>query len=181
MTAERPPRRGRRRHRADAAAAVPWSVAREFATPFGVAILLGVAVGVVWWLVAPEVHATVSGGQPSIDQVESTRWFDIDAWLGVLGGAAGFGFGIVTFLRWRGRPVLVAVLNVVAGLAGSAVAWQVGRLLGPGPVPPDLPDGSRVALPMDLHAYGMFLIWPIAGVVAILLVNALLDDRTPAA
>ena len=66
---------------------------------------------------------------------------------------------------------------VGAGLMGSLVAWRVGVVLGPGPVDPRAATGTHVAIPLALTAPGVLLIWPIASVVTVAIVAALLDDR----
>jgi hypothetical protein len=53
----------------------------------------------------------------------------------------------------------------------------VGQALGPGPIDSHrgVPDGSTFDGPLDLRAEGVLLIWPIAALLAVLVLTVIFD------
>lgn len=157
----------------------PWSPWREargdwrVATALvGVLAVVGVPLGVLWWALAPRADYRITGSGPVAIGNPSEELLVADDGVFVL-VVAGFGLlaGVLTWLvrRQRGLASLLAV--AVGTLAGSAVAWQVGEALGPGPTRAALTHvGGRVttSLTLDMHpalAVGPFfalLVWLVA-------------------
>jgi len=144
-------------------------------------LLLGLVVGVVWRLVAPEVMVEVSDGNTALFPLQARRLFDVDAWFAILGACAGAVLTLVMFTRHRHLPVTALTGLVAGGVFGSLVAWRLGALLGPGALAPrveDAADEAQLALPLDLEATGVLLVWPVVAVGIVLVLTALTDDRT---
>ncbi|HSK25455.1 MAG TPA: hypothetical protein VK894_00915 [Jiangellales bacterium] len=148
-------------------------------------LVAAVALGATWSAVVPDVVVTVGAdGDPRLGSGAASGVFGFDAWFLVLGAACGLLLGPVLFVRHRRYPVVVVVSLVVAGVLGSLLAWWVGTALGPGPTAEraaGLTEGATLLLEPGLEAYGVLLAWPIAGLVAVLVVSAWLDDRSPLA
>jgi hypothetical protein len=146
-----------------------------------ISLLVGLVVGVVWRLVAPEVMVEVSDGRTALIPLQARRLFDVDAWFAILGACAGAALTLVMFTRHRHLPVTALTGLVAGGVLGSLVAWRLGALLGPGAMAPrvaDAADGAQLALPRDLEATGVLLVWPVVAVGIVLVLTALTDDRT---
>jgi hypothetical protein len=144
-------------------------------------LLVGLVVGVVWRLVAPEVMVEVSDGNTALVPLQARHLFDVDAWFAILGACAGAVFTLVMFTRHRHLPVTALTGLVAGGVLGSLVAWRLGALLRPGALAPradDATDGVQLALPLDLEATGVLLVWPVVAVGIVLVLTALTDDRT---
>ena len=67
------PAGGTRPHDADSAAR------RVVAQTVLISVALGLVVGLVWWLAAPEVSVGVSGGQSVLNAAEARKLFGVDA------------------------------------------------------------------------------------------------------
>jgi hypothetical protein len=142
----------------------------------------GLLVGLLWFLLAPEFAVEMVGGElrPSGPMGESR--FAADAWFAILSGIAGVLIALVLFTRHRHRPVTTLCALVLAGMAGSAVAWRLGVALGPDPITValnELPEGTRLDFPLGLGATGTLLAWPIGSVAAVVVMCLLGDYPSP--
>lgn len=147
-----------------------------------ISVALGLVVGVVWWLVAPEVSVGVRDGQPVLIPAEARNLFGVDVSFAAVGAAAGLLLGAVMCTRYRDHPTALLAGLVLGGVVGSLVAWQVGSTLGPGPLGErtgGAADGVTLAIPLDLEATGVLLFWPIVAVVATFVLGAALTPRLP--
>jgi hypothetical protein len=143
-------------------------------------VVLGLAAGAVWSLVAPDVHGQVTATGVAVRGAEARRQFGVDGWFAVTGAVAGLLVATAAFIRHRRRPVTVLVTLVLAGLAGSLLAWRFGVLLGPGPVADraaGLAPGTRIAVPLGLRAPAVLLAWPIAAAAAVAAGAAAISDH----
>jgi hypothetical protein len=159
----------------------PPSTLRLFLEAIVVCVIVGLLVGLVWFSFAPQFSVEMVGGElrPSGPIGESR--FAADAWFAIITGIAGVLIALVLFTRHRRRPVATMCALVVAGVAGSAVAWRLGVLLGPDPITTaldDLAEGSRLDFPLGLGATGTLLAWPIGSVAAVLIMCLLSEDRS---
>ena len=103
-----------------------------------ISVALGLAVGLVWWLVAPEVSVGVRSGQSVLIAAEARNLFGVDVSFAAVGTVAGLLLGL--FGAWAALfsinrltdasidfsvPVLllavVLVLGVVLGLLASLI------------------------------------------------------------
>ncbi|THJ67535.1 hypothetical protein E8P82_05430 [Arthrobacter echini] len=141
---------------------------RRSAPPAGVlwwlgsTILLGVLVGVTWWLLAPTGRIF---GDPTV----STQWVLRDLAFAGLELVAGVTIGVVLALRLSLPAVVPRITAALGGsVIGSLLALGVGQglasLLGP--------DG-RVGLPgsdFALASYGALAIWPATTAIVVFVV-----------
>lgn len=149
----------------------PWSPWREVrhdwrwaAAVFGVLTVVGVPLGVLWWALAPRADYRITSSGPVVIGNPSEELLIADDGVFVF-IALGLGLlaGVLTWLFRRRRGV-AALLGVALGtLAGSAVAWQVGELLGPGPSKAELAKvGARVTTSLTLGALPALAVAPFA-------------------
>jgi hypothetical protein len=159
----------------------PVATTRRVITEIVVAVVvLALAAGAVWSLVAPDVHGQVTTSGVTVRGAEARRQFGVDGWFAVTGAVAGLLVATAAFIRHRQRPVTVLVTLVLAGLAGSVLAWRFGVLLGPGPVADrtaGLAPGTRIAIPLGLRAPAVLLAWPIASAAAVAVGAAAISDH----
>lgn len=146
------------------------------------ALLLGLAAGVAWPRLAPALTARIvdAGGGAVIEGATSSL-FDRQVALAALLAASGLVLGTWVAGRHRGAGAATAVALTLGGLAGSALAWQLGQRLGP-QRPEDLTGlavDARVPLPLELDAYGVVLLWPIASLLVLLAVTAWAREPVP--
>lgn len=143
----------------------------------GLSILLGLPVGVVWWLLAPLPRAVkradgVYYAGVTESSIAADGWFAVCAL--VVGALSGL---LVAMLVRRDRLPTLAAL-AVGGLAGAVLAWQVGQWLGPPSFPDQaalLREGARFDGPLRVSALGVLLVWPISAVILFFGVVAGLD------
>lgn len=131
----------------------------------GSTILLGIVVGVLWWLLAPT-------GRLFGDPLIAADWVLRDLTLAGLGLLAGIAVGTIVAVRLRLPGVVARVVAAIVGSGvGSALALGVGEgfawLFGPDGSD-DLPGSHFV-----LQSYGALLIWP-ATVAVVIFVTALI-------
>lgn len=126
--------------------------------------VVGVAVGVLWWLAAP-------GGAFYGSGKDYTIWFGRDLVLASLGVLAGLGTAVL-LLRAAAKPggeehSTARFLAATAGaLLGSAVAWRVGVFAGDlFQTPPA--NMANPSIVFSLRSASVMLVWPLvtAGVV----------------
>jgi LPXTG-motif cell wall-anchored protein len=131
---------------------------------FGVLTVVGVPLGVLWWALAPRADYRITSSGPVVIGNPSEELLIADDGVFVF-IALGLGLlaGVLTWLFRRRRGV-AALLGVALGtLAGSAVAWQVGELLGPGPSKAELAKvGARVTTSLTLGALPALAVAPFA-------------------
>jgi hypothetical protein len=125
----------------------------------GSTVLLGVLLGVLWWLLAPTGRLF---GDPGV----AGDWVLRDLTLAALEFVAGLAVGTVVAVRLRLPGVVARVLAAIGGsIIGSALALGVGEglawLFGPDGRG-DLPGSDFV-----LQSYGVLLVWPATAAVII--------------
>jgi len=138
---------------------------------------LGALMGLVWERVAPKAHWMVQGGGAVLSEVEQSDFVAADGWFAVLGAAAGLLCGTIAFVLFRGRTRALPIGLAAGGILASLVAWRLGQALGPGPIDSHrgAPDGSTFDGPLDLRADGVLLSWPIAALLAVLVLTVIFD------
>src|SRR5262245_24209739 len=138
---------------------------------------LGALIGLIWERVAPKAHWMVQGGGAVLGELEQTDFVAADGWFAVLGAAAGLLCGTIAFVLFRNRSRMLPIGLVAGGILGSLIAWQVGPALGPGPLASHsgAPDGSTFDGPLDLRAHGVLLSWPLAALLAVLVLTVIFD------
>lgn len=151
------------------AAGAPWSPWREArrdgrwaAGVVAVLAVVGVPLGVLWWALAPRAHYRITDSGPAVIGHPSEELLIADDGIFVL-IVAGLGLlaGVLTWLIRRRRGVAALVGVALGTLAGSAVAWQIGQLLGPPPTRADLTHvGSLVSTGLTLGALPALAVGP---------------------
>jgi hypothetical protein len=138
---------------------------------------LGALMGLVWERVAPKAHWMVQGGGAVLGELEQSDFVAADGWFAVLGAAAGLLCGTIAFVLFRTRPRMLPIGLAAGGILGSLIAWQVGQALGPGPIDSHraAPDGATFDGPLDLRAHGVLLSWPLAALLAVLVLTVIFD------
>ena len=133
--------------------------------------LAGLPLGLLWWGLAPraEFRITAEGpvpvGRPSAELLVAG-----DAVFALVLAGAGLLAGVAMWLLRRRRGVAAVVALALGMLAGAAVAWQLGQLLGPGPTEADLADvGARVTTGLTLGSLPALAVAPFAAVLGYLL------------
>lgn len=142
-----------------------------------VVALLGFPVGWLWTAIAPRTTYVVAAGKAYLGNPEGQTLIAADGWFAVLAVAAGVCCAVAAYLlagRFGEFGLLTAV--AVGGTAASLLAWRIGHMVGLSAYQHLLRtgrDGVAVRAPLDLHAVGVILLWPLAAVVAFGLLEAL--------
>lgn len=127
--------------------------------------LVGIPVGVGWWLVAPRRSYRVSADGAFATVSESEAAVGSDAWLLFILTVVGLGAAAFAWWRVRPRGPLVPVALAVGMLGCGLLAWLSGSLLGQGPSAADLADiGAVVVGPLELGAPGVLTVGPLVAV-----------------
>ncbi len=149
------------------------SPAKDALMILGSCLALGVACGILWWLLAdPPTFTKVRQGA-SMGELQLGRRFDGDGWYAVIAAVAGLFTGAL-LTWWRSRDFLVTTMLLLLGAGvAAAVMAAVGRLLGPGD--PDLALaaaklGQEVPEQLALTVPATYLVWPIAVLIGALMV-----------
>ncbi|RCG22157.1 hypothetical protein DTL70_16530 [Streptomyces diacarni] len=154
---------------------------REAAVCAVAVAVVGIAMGLLWLWLAPRVPLYNNGEVVLFKDPEGEQAIGAEGVFALLGLAFGAVSGLVLFaVRRRGGVGLVVGL-ALGGLLGSVLAWRVGVWFGP---ETDLPAAARAAgkgatfdAPLELHAYGMLLAWPVAATLVHLVTTALFGPR----
>jgi hypothetical protein len=139
-----------------------------------IALALGLAVGLAWLWLVPEVRLRVSGDGAFLDEVEGGRVFARDGWFAVLAGVAGVCTALAGWFRHRGEPVPLILGLAIAGLLGTVLAWRLGVALGPDPVADQrasLPEGQPLQAPLRIDAPGVLFTWSIASIATVFVIT----------
>ena len=148
----------------------------------GVAVL-GVALGLLWWWLAPRVPLVSDGKAVYLERPEGEEAIGADGTFVLLGLAVGAVAGVAVFLLRRAGGVGGVVGLALGGLLGSLIAWRLGVWLGP---VDDLAAHARAVGrgtvfdgPLELQAKGALLAYPFGAVLVHLLCTALFGVRDP--
>jgi cation transporter-like permease len=138
----------------------------------GVFAVLGIAAGVVWQQMAPQVEMQMTEiGPYPVNELEAGQLMSMDGWYAALAGCLGLIAGSVLATIFL-RHAWVMVLGLLAGSVLAAVlAFTIGTVMGNGEIivawQPEAKLWSPLSAPLQLHAYGVALIWPIAALAPI--------------
>ncbi|WP_129663245.1 hypothetical protein [Phytoactinopolyspora endophytica] len=165
---------GERRTRGRRPAPSPARVGVEIGATSAV---LGVVMGIVWYLLSPELTGQVVEDGVVTPVEHARELFDQIAIFFILGAGLGLVLGVFFGVRHRRRPVTALLGLAGGGLGGSLLALAVGVLLGPS-IGDEAP-GTEVTLPMELEAPAALFAWPVVAVVVVTVMSLFRDDRTP--
>lgn len=144
-----------------------------------VSVVAGLLMGVLWWLLSPDVHGVVIDGGLGADSREGQKLFERDAVFTLLG--AGFGLVLaVVFMIWHRRnPVTTLVALAALGVAGSLIARFAGELLGPSDDVTGLANGTDRLFPLRLDSDAALLVWSMVAVVVAAVIALFREDQAP--
>jgi hypothetical protein len=133
-------------------------------------LVSGVALGVVWWRLAPRVPVVVQPGGVFPDGYQPEGFLAADAAFGALAVVAGIAIAIGLANMRREHLLSVLVAALLASAVGTAAMWFVGTRLGSVDI-----DGLSattttdvvVDAPLKVSLPGMFLMWALASTVVI--------------
>ncbi|MGP3636593.1 ABC transporter permease [Streptomyces sp. 24-1644] len=143
----------------------------------------GVLLGLLWLWLAPRVPLISDDTAVFLKDSEGEEAVAADGTFVLLalafGAVAAFA---VFFYRRRGGILLVAGL-ALGGLLGSLLAWGIGVWFGPSSDvvarAREVGKGVTFDAPLELHAAGVVLAWPIAAMLVHLGLTALFTPRDP--
>ncbi|MDO8731741.1 MAG: hypothetical protein Q7L55_04105 [Actinomycetota bacterium] len=132
-------------------------------------VVVGLALGVIWWRLAPRVQVVVESGQ--LVEFQPTGFLASDVTFAFLALLAGVlvTIGLATMRREHLISVLVAA--VLSGIVGSIALWWVGHILGGVQIEGLAGTQNQVIDgPLVLHMPAVAMMWPIAaaGIVTVL-------------
>ncbi len=180
--------------RAPSASASPYAKGEEAAPDVtaevrqGAVVLLAVAVagfalGLLWVWLAPRVPLVSDGTAVLLADSEGENAVGADGVFLLLGLAFGAVSALAVFLLRRGGGVAVVVGLALGGVLGSVLGWGTGTLLGPThdvvARARTVGEGVTFDAPLELHAYGVLLAWPVAAMAVHLALTALFGPRDP--
>jgi len=137
------------------------------------ALVLGAALGVLWWKLAPRVSVLVkpSGIWPA--DYQPSEYLTSDLTFAILAGLAGIGLTIGLVRMRRDHLVSTLASAILAGFVGSAAMWFVGTRLGGVDIAGlTATEGRSIDAPLVLHMPALFLIWPIAASIVVTIMAA---------
>lgn len=154
------------------------------AVVFGGITLLGIPLGLLWWLISPRPEATVTS-QWLVYYPLSQTWFAVDGYYSIMMLVAGLVVGYTSYLlqqrvshRYQLDMRLTTLLGLAAGtVAGSFVAWGVGAGLDFRAAEYALAlaaPGDAVRAGLTLRAHSALLLWPFSAVLQYGLFEALM-------
>lgn len=147
-----------------------------------VGFVSGLALGVVWWRLAPRVPLVVQPGVSYPQGYQPEGYLAADATFGLLAVIAGIAITIGLAQMRREHLGSVLVAGLLSGALGTAAMWFVGTRLGS----VDIAGLSAttttdlvVEAPLRVAMPGMFLMWPLASalVVTVLAFGDWLGER----
>jgi hypothetical protein len=129
----------------------------------------GLALGVVWWLIAPTSRLKVDSGAAYYVDPQPHEFVTADlrfALVMTLGGVV-VGLGVWWVPTLRARPTASVVGLAVGGVLGSLGGWWIGTFLGRVDVVAlqRSPDGTEFDAPLRLTAIGVLAFLPVADLV----------------
>ncbi|CAB4899027.1 unannotated protein [freshwater metagenome] len=128
--------------------------------------VIGAALGVLWWRLAPRIEVVVESGQLVDFQTQGFLASDIS--YGALAIVAGLLVTIGLARMRREHLLSVLVAGVLSGLVGSLAMWWIGHYLGRVDIAGLAGTQSEVVEgPLVLHLGAMLLIWPIVAAMVV--------------
>jgi hypothetical protein len=135
-----------------------------------VGLVSGLALGVVWWRLAPRVPLVVQPGGTFPQGYQPEGYLAADAAFGALAVIAGVAITIGLANMRREHLFSVLIAGLLSGIIGTAAMWWVGTRLGS----VDIQGLSAttttdlvVDAPLKVAMPGMFLLWPIASALVV--------------
>jgi hypothetical protein len=154
------------------------SLRGDVAVVIGILLLLGLAGGVLWWLLVDPAAYTKTRDGGVMSEAALRRQFSADGVYAAIATVTGLVTGLV-LTWWRSRdPLLTSLLLVLGAVLAAVVMALTGHLLGPGDPATALREakvGAQVPLRLEVDTFSVYLVWPIAvlaGALVVLLNSA---------
>ena len=137
------------------------------------AVILGAALGVVWWKLAPRVSVIVKSGETWPANYQPDEYLGADVAFGALALLAGLGLTIALIYMRREHLLSTLASAVLSGLIGSVLMWVVGTRLGSVDIA-GLSGTEEVVVnaPLQLTLPAMIMMWPLTAAIVISIVAA---------
>ena len=137
------------------------------------AVVIGAALGVVWWKLAPRVSVIVKEGETWPANYQPNEYLGADVAFGALALLAGLGVTIALIYMRREHLLSTLASAILSGFVGSVLMWFVGTRLG-GVDIEGLSGTEEVTVdaPLQLTLPAMIVIWPLTAAVVISIVAA---------
>jgi hypothetical protein len=135
------------------------------------AVVGGILVGVLWWLLLPDDLVYVAAnGEAVLPSNVRDQAFAVTARYAVLVAAAGAVSGGLLWWRHRARPDALIPALVVSGLAGAALGALVGGALGPSDLTEraaGAADGEELLTDLVVASPAVAVLWPMAALAVV--------------
>lgn len=142
-------------------------------------LLLAAAAGLVWARLAdPAEWVVTDDGRLLLSEQASTAQVAVELLYCGLGVAVSFVAAALGTWRLRSRGWVVVPVAGVTALVGALIAWRVGILAGPAgtdDVSGTVRPGDTVQAALAVESWGSFVLWPVAALLAVVLVVWLTD------
>lgn len=142
----------------------------------GCSVLLGAVGGLIWAistrLPSYLINEDLSASMP---ELELADLIEADANFTLITGLIGLGIGVVGWLVLHRAGWVVTVIPPLAAIGASAMAWQIGMIVGSSGFTERLAAasaGDSVAVDLQLRALSALLVGPFAAVTPIMLLAA---------
>jgi hypothetical protein len=140
-------------------------------------VVAGVVSGVIWHqVVTLPTYQVLSDGTAQITERGLSRVFALDAWYVFIGLLGGMLLGTLVWKLMEPLGWPAALIACAATLLAGVICWQIGRAFGPRDFVERLAaigtDGGRLEMDFDLSAKSALLVWPIGGLLPVLLYPA---------
>jgi hypothetical protein len=125
----------------------------------------GVALGVVWWQLAPRVPLIVQPGVSFPETYQPEGYLAADVAFGALAAVAGVAITIGLANMRRDHLMSVLVAGLLASAVGTAAMWFVGTRLGSVDIEglsATTTEDLVVDAPLNVSMPGMFVMWALA-------------------
>lgn len=135
-----------------------------------VGLVSGLALGVVWWRLAPRVPLVIQQGVSFPEGYQPEGYLAADAAFGLLGFIAGVAITIGLANMRRDRLLSVLVAGIGSGLIGTAAMWFAGTRLGSVDIEGLIATAEAQLVaeaPLRVAMPGMFLMWPVAAALVV--------------
>jgi hypothetical protein len=130
-----------------------------------VGVLVGAALGVLWWRLAPRVPLVVRPGDAFPQGYQPDGYIAADVTFAILGLVAGIAVAIGLATIRRHHLVWTLFAGLLAGAVGSAAMWFVGRRLGSVDIEGLIATTTQDVVvdgPLQVSMPAVLLVWPIA-------------------
>ncbi|WP_328722217.1 ABC transporter permease [Streptomyces sp. NBC_00247] len=143
----------------------------------------GVALGLLWLWLSPRIPLISDETAVYLKDGEGEEAIGADGTFALLGAGFGVVSAVVVYLLRRSGGIPTVVALALGGVLGGLLAWWLGAALGPTSdvVAHAKAAGQGVAFdaPLELHAKGALLAWPVAAMVVHLILTAVFTPPDP--